>query len=147
MGRTLVQFLKTICEETGHLEDVSIPKPPALLPPRSSSDKVTNLGDTIMTRSSFSRHSPFLLKANEIATRIIESLKGLYATSRTLPTLAHTARLTPGQSTPSLSTAPSGRFHKKRRGAFTILNLGSSSAGANLLGADTTTYGPGINTQ
>jgi hypothetical protein len=118
-----------------------------------------------MTRSSFSRHSPFLLKARETATRLIESIKGVYATRRILPTLADIARLGEtaayieaaepglrelrvGSNEPDTSSAsPSGRFRKERRGAFTILNLESSRADANLLGTDTTTYGLQNNTQ
>jgi hypothetical protein len=96
-GTDLREFFETICEATGHLEDESMPLILAFLPPRSSLDKVTSLGDTIMTRSSFLRHSLFLLKARKIPTRLIESIEGLYATRRILPTLADIARLTPDQ--------------------------------------------------
>jgi hypothetical protein len=86
-----------MCETTGHLEDEAMPLLPAFLPPRSSLDKVTSFGYTITTRSSFLRRSLFLLKARKIPTKLIESIEGLYATRRILPTVADIARPTPDQ--------------------------------------------------
>jgi hypothetical protein len=57
----------------------------AFLPPGSPLDKVTILGDTIMTRPSFLEALILLLKVRKRATSLIELIEGLCATRRILP--------------------------------------------------------------